>query len=378
MRGLRHSLLLLIVCLGSTQLDAASQDASEAELKQLERAIAKARKDVAALDNERSALAADVEASEKAIRELQQRTSDLDSQLASEQDSLSSLQDKEASLEKARKEQQQLLAGYLRSAWMNGSEESLKLLLNQQDPAETARLMRYYRYFGAARAQRINDFNAMLQQLVQTRADIAAGTTQLALQQAELQQRQSELDGRRQQRQQQLAGLEAQLKAGNTKLNDLEQQRVEMQLLLAELTRSASVAAGTGEAFAARKGKLAWPAQGKVSHAFGSRYGLGDLNYEGVLLAARAGSDVQAVHAGRVVFADWFGNSGLLLIIDHGDGYMSLYAHNQQLFKPVGAWVESGEKIAAVGNTGGQSENGLYFEIRHNGKAENPAQWCKN
>jgi len=377
MRTLRHS-LLLVLCLGSTQIGAASKDASESDLKQLERAITKARKDVAALDSERSALAADVEASEKAIRELQQKTSDLDNQLESEQGSLSALQDKEVSLEQARVEQQQLLAGYLRSAWMNGSEESLKLLLNQQDPAETARLMRYYQYFGAARAQRINDFNTMLQELVQTRADIAAGSTELALQQAELQQRQSELDARRQQRQQQLAGLESQLKAGNSKLNDLEQQRVEMQLLLEELTRSASVAAGSGEAFAGRKGKLAWPAQGKVAHAFGSRYGLGDLNYEGVLLAAPAGSAVQAVHAGRVVFADWFGNSGLLLIIDHGDGYMSLYAHNQQLFQAVGAWVEGGEKIAAVGNTGGQSDNGLYFEIRHNGKAENPSQWCKN
>lgn len=370
--------LLLVICLCSTQGYAASNDASEAELKQIERAIAIAKKDVAALDSERSALAADVEASEKTIRELQQKTSDLSSQLESGQGSLSELQNKEASLEKARVEQQQLLAGYLRSAWMNGSEESLKLLLNQEDPAETARLMRYYRYFGAARAQRINDFNAMLQQLVQTRADIAAGSSQLALQQAELQQRQNELDSRRQQRQQQLASLEAQLKAGNSKLNDLEQQRVGMQLLLEELTRSASVAAGSGEAFAARKGKLEWPAQGKVSHAFGSRYDLGDLKYEGALLAARPGSAVQSVHAGRVVFADWFGNSGLLLIIDHGDGYMSLYAHNQQLFKAVGAWVESGEKIAAVGNTGGQSETGLYFEIRHNGKAENPAQWCKN
>ena len=376
MRAVRRSLALLL-CFCSTLLCAASQDASEAELKQIERSIAKARSDVAALDKERSTLAADVETSEKSIRELQQKTSELDSQLASEQGSLSALQEKEMSLEKARVEQQQLLAGYLRSAWMNGSEESLKLLLNQQDPAETARLLRYYQYFGTARAQRINDFNAMLQQLTQTRTDIAAGTTQLALQQAELKQRQTELDVRRAQRQQQLAGLEAELKAGNSKLNDLEQQRVEIQLLLEELTRSTIAAAFSGEAFAASKGKLAWPLQGKVTHAFGSRYGLGDLNYEGVLLAAQAGSRVQSVHAGRVVFADWFGNSGLLLIIDHGDGYMSLYAHNQQLFKTVGAAVEAGEKIAEVGNTGGQSEYGLYFEIRYNGKAENPALWCK-
>lgn len=259
---------------------------------------------------------------------------------------------------------------------MNGNQESIKLLLNQTDPGETSRLLRYYQYFGAARAERIREFNTMLQQLAQTRRDIAEGSLALAQQQAELLQRQSELDGHRDERQNKLALLEAELKAGAGKLNDLEQQRVEMQLLLEEL-RSTSKATSNGTAFAANKGKLEWPVEGRISHGFGSRYDLGDLSYQGVILAARAGSAVKAVHGGRVVFADWFGNSGLLLIIDHGDGYMSLYAHNQQLFKTVGARVEGGEQIAAVGNTGGQSEYGLYFEIRHEGKAENPAQWCK-
>jgi septal ring factor EnvC (AmiA/AmiB activator) len=103
---------------------------------------------------------------------------------------------------------------------------------------------------------------------------------------------------------------------------------------------------------------------------------LGDLTWEGVTIAGKAGADVQAVHHGRVVFSDWFSTSGLLLIIDHGDGYMSLYAHNQDLYKTVGEWVAAGEVIAAVGNTGGNRDYGLYFEIRYNGKAENPSLWC--
>ena len=378
MTSLRCMLLVLCCALGtgSALLYAASGDASEAELRQLERAIASARGEVAKLAKDRSALAADIEESEKSIRELLQATTELDELLTSQQASLDSLQLQERELEQERLAQQDLLAGYLRGAWMNGSQESIKLLLNQTDPGETSRLLRYYQYFGAARAERIREFNTMLQQLAQTRRDIAEGSLALAQQQAELLQRQSELDGHRDERQSKLALLEAELKAGTGKLNDLEQQRVEMQLLLEEL-RSTSKATSSGTAFAANKGKLEWPVEGRISHSFGSRYDLGDISYQGVILAARAGSAVKAVHGGRVVFADWFGNSGLLLIIDHGDGYMSLYAHNQQLFKTVGARVESGEQIAAVGNTGGQSEDGLYFEIRHDGKAENPAQWCK-
>ncbi len=120
---------------------------------------------------------------------------------------------------------------------------------------------------------------------------------------------------------------------------------------------------------------MGWPLDGSIVQKFGSRHTLGDLTWEGVTISGNAGADIKAVHHGRVVFADWFSTSGLLLIIDHGDGYMSLYAHNQDLFKTVGEWVAAGEVIAAVGNTGGNRDYGLYFEIRHNGKAENPTLW---
>ena len=186
MIALRCMLLVLVCALGTggTLLHAASGDASEAELKQLERAIASARGEVSKLAKERSALAADIEESEKSIRDLLQATDELDKQLATQKASLDTLQQQERELEQERLAQQALLAGYLRSAWMNGSQESIKLLLNQTDPAGTSRLLRYYQYFGAARAERIREFNTMLQQLAQTRRDIAEGSLALAQQQA--------------------------------------------------------------------------------------------------------------------------------------------------------------------------------------------------
>jgi len=173
-----------------------------------------------------------------------------------------------------------------------------------------------------------------------------------------------------------LANLDADLSVRSNKLNSLEQQRVEIQLLMEELHRRSRENLSKTDPFAAHKGHLPWPLAGKLLHAFGSRYELGDLTYEGIELAAEAGTAIKAIHHGRVVFADWFGNSGLLLIIDHGDGYMSLYAHNAQLNQKLGAFVQRGDVIASVGNTGGQRQTGLYFEIRHEGKAENPVNWC--
>ncbi|MDC3332982.1 peptidoglycan DD-metalloendopeptidase family protein, partial [bacterium] len=122
---------------------------------------------------------------------------------------------------------------------------------------------------------------------------------------------------------------------------------------------------------------MPWPTAGKLANSFGSKRNGTTLRWQGVNINARQGSDVKAIHYGRVVFADWFRGSGLLVIIDHGDGYMSLYGHNQSLLKSPGEWVIPGESIATVGNSGGQKSAGLYFEIRKNGKPTDPKRWCK-
>lgn len=370
-------LLCCCVWLLPAAMFAASQDDSEKALATIESGIKKIKQEVAALSKQRSKLSTEVEKSEQAIRALQDQADKLSEQMKAERNSQTDLQQQATKLEVQRREQQAELGHYLRGAWMSGDEEYLKLLLSQQDPAESARISQYYRYFSAARSRRIDEFNQVLAQLAQTQTDLVASADRLQQQQNDLKAQQLALTDKQAERQKLLANLDDDLSGQNAQLNDLEQQRVESQLLLEELRQTATrLNAKPDTPFAKQKGRMKWPVAGRMSHSFGSRYELGDLTYEGVLLDAKAGTDVTAVHAGRVVFADWFGNSGQLLIIDHGDGYMSLYAHNQELYKPAGTWVNAGDVIAAVGNTGGQSATGLYFEIRHDGLAENPVNWC--
>ena len=122
---------------------------------------------------------------------------------------------------------------------------------------------------------------------------------------------------------------------------------------------------------------MPWPAGNKLIKKFGNAKIDGKITWEGILISAKAGTSVEAIHHGRVVFSDYLRGHGLLVIVDHGDGYMSLYAHNQSLLKETGDWVSSGETISRVGNTGGQAQAGLYFEIRHQGKPTDPIKWCR-
>ena len=166
------------------------------------------------------------------------------------------------------------------------------------------------------------------------------------------------------------------------RLVDEEVQRIlraEEQRLAELVQRLGELMAGfpvdTDEPFAASRGKLAWPVQGRVTGSFGQVLGAGPVRWNGVLLEAAAGTPVRAVHRGRIAFADWLQGLGLLIIVDHGGGYMSLYGHNEALLKESGDWVEPGEPIAQVGDTGGQARSGLYFEIRQNGEPVDPNRW---
>ena len=126
------------------------------------------------------------------------------------------------------------------------------------------------------------------------------------------------------------------------------------------------------------KGKLNWPTTGKLKDIYGKKRKTGRVRWNGVMIMARAGQDVKAVSHGRVAFAEFLRGYGLLLILDHGDGYMSLYGHNQTIYKEIGEWVETGETIASIGTSRGKKHSGLYFEIRYNGKPSNPVRWCRS
>jgi septal ring factor EnvC (AmiA/AmiB activator) len=376
---LAFSFVLLCLLLPRAVLPA--QDAaSEEELARIIKAIDTVKDELSGLRRERGDLQKDLESAERRISDVRGELKSTQDELSLAETRLSTLRQEADQLEAQRAEQQDLVAAYLRQAARQGGQSSLKLLLSQEQPQEAARLLRYHGYLSSARTELIRQYADNLARLDEVRDTIDTELVTLETRQETLATQEEELAGAQAQRETALASLDSKLTDGGAELERLEMQRVEIEVLLEELRRSITELPldGSDEPITALKGKLPWPVEGRLTQRFGSRHELGDLTWEGLTIAAPAGTEVHAVHHGRVVFADWFGSSGLLLILDHGDGYMSLYAHNQELYKAVGEWVGSGTVIAAAGNTGGQSESGLYFEIRHDGRAEDPARWLRS
>jgi septal ring factor EnvC (AmiA/AmiB activator) len=268
----------------------------------------------------------------------------------------------------------------IRAGYAMGRQEKLKILLNQQDPAVVSRVMVYYDYFNSARVQQMASIRESLQQLRSIEREIAQEEQRLQQLLAKNQNQKSQFEAARTGRKKIIASLNRRLKDKGQELDSLKSDEKQLQSLLADIQQALSDIPLDSTAhvpFDSRKGKLPWPSRGRLAARFGSKRDVGKLKWDGVLIAAPEGQEVRAIHHGRVAFADWLRGFGLLLIIDHGDGYMSLYGHNQSLFKETGEWVEPGEVVAQVGNSGGRSTSGVYFGIRHNGQPKNPTQWCQ-
>jgi len=354
------------------------QEVSEEALETIIEAIEFVREELSQRSSERTNVYEEIQTTEQTLTGIVTEISKTESAISDNETQFAVLLAKQNSLLAQKSNQQDLIKQYLRSAYQTGKQEYFKLLLNQESPSQSSRSLRYYQYFNNARGDKVEEFNSTLAELKTVEESIVAVSLNLEEERTRLGQQQSSLLDSLSNRQTLLDNLDVLLVNNNSKLEALGTERAEMELLLEELRRSiANISLGNDQQdFATLKGLLPWPVEGRLSNNWGSSYGLGDLNWEGVTVDAREGSEVRAIHHGRVVFSDWFSSFGLLLIIDHGDGYMSLYAQNQALFKDVGEWVNSGETIATVSNTGGKEDYGLYFEIRHNGESEDPSAWC--
>ena len=268
------------------------------------------------------------------------------------------------------------LAEQVRSSYMTGRQELFKLLLSQEAPATLGRMLVYFDYYNRARSARIDTVAGELAKLASLEQETARVETELAALEAAQAREVVALERSRDERRVAVAELDAEIRdraAAVAKLRAEEQRLAELVTRLSELMAGFPV--DTEEPFAGLKGKLAWPVQGRLAGDYGQPRGTGPVKWNGVLLEAAAGVPVRAVYHGRVAFADWLQGLGLLVIVDHGAGYMSLYGHNEALLKESGDWVEPGEPIAQVGDTGGQTRPGLYFEIRYNGEPVNPHPW---
>jgi septal ring factor EnvC (AmiA/AmiB activator) len=304
----------------------------------------------------------------------------LDEKLDAQQKELDALDRERERLETALKSQRAALAALLRSAYALGRHEELKLLLQQNDVAAIARVLAYNRYFQRARIGRIDTLSTDLESLAKVQDDIRAKTAEFAATRDARAADGARLDQERAERETLVGELDAKLKEQGERAAALGKDEKALTALLeklrdvfADIPKQLSGA----EPFASQRGHLAWPVAGaKVATAFGSADESGRRS-SGLLLTAKTGTAVHAVSHGRIVFADWLRGYGLMVIVDHGDGYLSLYGCNETLLKDVGDWVNAGETIATSGASGGQKTPGLYFELRAKGQAVDPKGWLK-
>jgi septal ring factor EnvC (AmiA/AmiB activator) len=308
------------------------------------------------------------------------QTLQADNQLKLDERRLHTLRARAGAQHKQLEAQRDSLGRQVRAQYAAGRQEQVKLLLNQQDPGTVARMLTYYRYVHAARAERIASIQTALAELGQTEARILEQQAQLATLRETQQRGNAELEASRARRAVLLASLDRKVAAQSQEIERLREDEARLTRLLKEITTAYAdipLPRKLKGAFGTLRGKLALPAQGRLSARFGDAKPVGNLKWRGLLLTAAEGAPVRAVARGRVAYADWLRGFGLLLILEHGDGYMTLYGHNQSLHKQAGEWAEAGETVARVGNTGDAPQAGLYFEIRHNGEPRDPLLWCR-
>jgi len=342
--------------------------------KEIERVRAQISRDAA----ERDDLARQLRRSETQVAETRRELERLKVKRAERSARRQQLAAERLEQRRALERERSALAGQLRAAYLIGREEPLRLLLNQRDPARAGRMFAYYGYFGRARALQITHIEEHVVRIEQLSAELAAEEEELlALERAQTAEL-ATLEAGRAERSKVLERLAAQSRSRTASLSRLQQQQRVLEKLVRELRRAAErFPVDSKSEFAKLRGQLGWPVAGRTLASFGQTRA-GGLKWDGVLVATERGAPVRSIYHGRVAYADWLAGLGLLVIVDHGGGYLSLYGHNDSLFKAVGERVTAGDTIAAAGDSGGRPQPQLYFEIRRGGKPVDPRPWFRN
>lgn len=358
----------------------AEMAAHEQALGSIERRLEQLQRELGDREQYREALYQELERSERDIASLALAGRQLRAMVAEQHRAIDELEARLAQTRVDLGAARAALAELLRSAYVMGGGDRLRMLLNHEDLTRTDRVFGYYRCIGRARAARVEEVGRLDEELSRLREkeQIEAQRLQrLADRQDQTRQR---LADAQQARAAIAADLDGAIAEGRDRFAALDADAQALRTLIERLRRRAQIADEielSQEGIVARKGALAWPVPNAtlLSRFRGAVSGQ-DLHADGVLIAAEEGSEVQAVHHGRVVYADWLRGFGLLLVIDHGEGYMTLYGHNQTLLKEVGEWVATGDVIALTGASGGSGNLGLYFALRRQGAPLDPEQWC--
>jgi septal ring factor EnvC (AmiA/AmiB activator) len=350
------------------------------QLQQLEKDIERINKEISNSSSRLSTLQSQLRDAETEIGTLNKDIEATRAEIKTTEEKLAEFNTQLVELEAARDEQKERITQELRSAWRSGSQGHLKILLMQDDPQTVARAMTYYRYVFEARDKLLEDYRNTLEELARVQSNIDLTLGELTQRRDDLEITRNDLQSAQEERKKTVIKINTSLIDSKSELEKRLADREELESLLRAIEGAVVNLAvpDNYQPFAKAQGKMPWPVPGKTSNRFGRPRNEGKMRWQGVTIPAKEGTTVAAIHHGRVVYADWLRGSGLLIIIDHGEGYMSLYAHNQSLLRDVGEWVSAGTQLANVGSTGGQSSSALYFEVRKDGKPIDPAKWCTN
>ncbi|MDQ7016235.1 MAG: peptidoglycan DD-metalloendopeptidase family protein [Gammaproteobacteria bacterium] len=374
--------LLLSFSLTTPFLASASQEIEQhnKELKRLSNQIDRLSSQISSQKKKRSLQQQQLKKAEQLVSTLNRKISQQKQKIRQQSRALKKLQQRKQPLSQQLKQQRATLARQLRAAHRIGEQHTLRLFFNQQDPSSINRTLTLATYLTQARTDNIKQLNQLRQELRQVEQKSITTSQLLARTHAQLLIEQKELKNGQKNRKEALVAINRTLNSDKKRLTQLKQQQRQLERLLQSLSeRLADIPLPPMKKrpFAKLKGKLPWPTRGRIVTRYGSSRGLGELRWRGMIIRAPRGQQVHNVYYGQVVFADWLQGFGNIIIIDHGKHYMSLYGHNQSLLKESGDWVQPNDVIATVGDTGGQSRTGVYFEIRRRGAPINPRPWLK-
>ena len=377
-----------------------SSDAKK-ELNELKSRIDAIQKNLEQAESSRNEAADALAASERAISDANRALAELGQKSEVANAKVAEIKRETARAGNALSAQRKALSKMLYQQYVAGRPEGLAILLNGRDPNEMARELHYLSYVGRARAELIAGLEANVTRLAELENAAAQEAAELQAIAAEHKRQRQKLEAEKSSRKTIIARISRDIERQQREISTLRQDEARLTRLIEQLAKAIArppkPRAGTEReraapprlrnervpdrteeldgAFARLRGRLALPVRGELANRFGSPRQDGAMAWKGLFIAAPGGEAVRAIAGGRVVFADWLRGFGNLLIIDHGDSYMSLYGYNETLYKQVGDVIRGGDRIAAVGNTGGRQDSGLYFEMRHEGRPFDPMTW---
>jgi septal ring factor EnvC (AmiA/AmiB activator) len=367
-------LLLPVAALADTK----AQE-TETRLGELRTQIAALQKRMAQKTSESNALESQLRNADLRISALDKSLQYLEQSIAQQVAKLSTLTSEQQALQQELSEEQGAMDAELQNLWALQQGGGLKILFGDQSFDRLARNLAYYRRLLATRQESIQEFSALLDRVANNAEAIQNTQAQLAEQRETTTSQRRQLVALQASRRETLADIRQSLRTDTERKQKLEADAKQLAVLLQELrtTLEELDTPRSYVAFEKARGDMPMPVAGKVVNRYGAQKTIGDLRWRGWTIPAAEGAEIRAIHHGRVVYADWLRGQGLLMIIDHGGGYLSLYGHNRSLQREVGDWVAPGDAIATVGSSGGAEYPGLYFEIRHDGEPVNPGVWIK-